>query len=391
MPFYHSIRQMSDANKARTLSGLKRLRQQLDTEMPFKTRRSRLIVGTWNIRNFDDNRFGNGYRTEEDFLYIAEICSRFDVLAVQELCNDLAPLERVMRLLGPDYDYIVTDVTEGRSGNGERLGFIFDKHKVRFTGIAGELVLPDALQIKQDGKARQFARSPFLVSFQSGWFSFMMSTVHIYYGSDSGQKYRRRVGEIKAVAEFLARRSRKNDQNHVLVGDFNILSNESDGSNALEDAGFKVFQNREGSNKDQSKFYDQISFMVKPGELQPVETSTGKGVLQFFESIYREEDFDAYRPLLMKAILAKIEELEEKIEDLEGKARNARRAETRNKYLEKIKTYNQDIEEWQACLANDAKLKSYYLKTWRTFHGSDHLPLWVELEIDFSGDYLDGL
>jgi hypothetical protein len=30
-------------------------------------------------------------------------------------------------------------------------------------------------------------------------------------------------------------------------------------------------------------------------------------------------------------------------------------------------------------------------REWRTFHGSDHLPLWVELEIDFSDKYLDYL
>ena len=28
---------------------------------------------------------------------------------------------------------------------------------------------------------------------------------------------------------------------------------------------------------------------------------------------------------------------------------------------------------------------------WRTFHASDHLPLWVELKIDFSAEYLEAL
>ncbi len=34
---------------------------------------------------------------------------------------------------------------------------------------------------------------------------------------------------------------------------------------------------------------------------------------------------------------------------------------------------------------------SYYAKTWRTFQISDHLPLWVELKIDFSNPYLEKL
>jgi hypothetical protein len=81
----------------------------------------------------------NGERTQEDFYYIAEIISRFDVVAVQEICDDLRPLKNVMRLLGSDYEYILTDITEGRGGNDERLGFIYDKAKVWFQGVAGEL------------------------------------------------------------------------------------------------------------------------------------------------------------------------------------------------------------------------------------------------------------
>ena len=34
------------------------------------------------------------------------------------------------------------------------------------------------------GDDLQFARTPFVVEFQSGWFKFILCTVHIYYGSD---------------------------------------------------------------------------------------------------------------------------------------------------------------------------------------------------------------
>ena len=116
--------------------------------------------------------FMNGHRTVEDLYYIAEIISRFDVLAVQEICENLDPLDKIMKILGYDYDYIVTDVTEGRSGNAERLGFIFDRNKVKFKGIAGELVLPENMLIMHEEKRRQFARTPFICSFQSAWFKF---------------------------------------------------------------------------------------------------------------------------------------------------------------------------------------------------------------------------
>ncbi len=40
--------------------------------------------------------------------------------------------------------------------------------------------------------------------------------------------------------------------------------------------------------------------------------------------------------------------------------------------------------------AKSKKVK-YYTNTWRTFQMSDHYPLWVELKIDFSKDYLKKL
>ena len=33
--------------------------------------------------------------------------------------------------------------------------------------------------------------------------------------------------------------------------------------------------------------------------------------------------------------------------------------------------------------------KAYYRKNWRTWQMPDHEPLWVELKIDFSEDYLE--
>jgi len=379
MPYYKPIKKITPKkSRLRTLSGLSRLRQQLDNEMPQKTKHSTLVLGTWNIRNFDDDRFKNGPRSSEDFQYIAEIIARFDVMAVQEICNDLSPLENVIYLLGNDYDYIVTDVTEGSGGNHERLGFIYDKNKVKFKGVAGELVLPPKLQITQDEKKLQFSRTPFMCSFQAGWFKFVFSTVHIYFGSPSGKKFDHRVKEIDKVAKFLAKRAKDDDANHILVGDFNIVKPGSKGFNALTKHGFEIYQNKEGSNKDKTKFYDQISFKTRENELQIVESDKSKGVLQFFDSIYREEDFKAFKPDLKKTIKKKIARFEKEI------------AKTKSEKI--IKSKKRAIASWEKIMLNkNDELKEYYLKDWRTFHGSDHLPLWLELEIDFSDAYLEKL
>ncbi len=392
MPFYKPIRNIKPKKtRLRTLAGLKRLRKQLDDEMPLKTRETTLVLGTWNIRNFDDNRFMNGYRTAEDLHYLAEIISRFDVLAVQEICDSTFPLEKLMGFVGKDYDFIITDVTKGRGGNGERLGFIFDRSKVSFKGIAGELVLPDSMQIIDEDKKLQFARTPFMCSFQAGWFKFLLSTVHIYFGQTSGLKYERRVKEIGKVAKFLSDRAEHDDKNHILVGDFNIVKPGSSGFNVLQKRGFEIYQNKEGSNKDQTKFYDQISFRVRENELRFTDSENCKGVLQFFDSIYREEDFESYETDLKKTINLKTDKIEAEIEELAKKLLMTTSQKKKTKITKSINNKKNDITKWKDTLQSNIKLKNYYLKEWRTFHGSDHLPLWVELDIDFSDDYLDYL
>ncbi len=381
MPYYASLKKLSISERKRTVGGLQRIRQQLrDENFPNKKCEDSLILGTWNIRNFDDDRFNFGPRMTESLFYIAEIISRFDVIAVQEICVDLWPLKKLMNILGGSYDYILTDTTHSSiGGNNERLGFIYDKHKVKFTGVAGEIVLPDRLLINNSSpKKRQFSRTPFGVDFQSGWFKFYFSTVHIYFGSNSGNtpQYKRRVEEIKAIAKYLAKEAKNSDSNHILVGDFNIKQRGSEGFNALEKNGFKTVMNRKGSNKDQTKFYDQISFRSKKNELAFLEPDRDDRVIQFFKSIFREEDYSAYKPILKKMIRAKLKKAKEGFTSATSKT--------------KKKKFQGQINSLNAATKTDTSLKKYY-NQWKTFQASDHLPLWVEIKINFSDQYLDYL
>lgn len=38
-----------------------------------------------------------------------------------------------------------------------------------------------------------------------------------------------------------------------------------------------------------------------------------------------------------------------------------------------------------------ARYKTTYYRQWRTFHMSDHLPMWLELPIDFGKEYLESI
>jgi len=381
MPYYARLKDLSVSERKRTVNGLQRLRQQLkDENFPRKKTSDSLILGTWNIRNFDDDRFNYGPRLTESLYYISELISRFDVIAVQEICADLWPLKKLMNILGGSYDYILTDVTHSSlGGNNERLGFIYDKDKVRFTGVAGEIVLPDKLLISEAvPKKRQFSRTPFGVDFQSGWFKFYFSTVHIYYGSNAGNtpQYKRRVEEIRTVAKYLAKEAKNSDSNHILVGDFNIKERGSKGFNALEECGFKTVKNRMGSNKDQTKFYDQISFRSKKNELTFLEPDRDDRVIQYFNSIFREEDYTTYRPVMKKMISKKLKKAKELLKIATSKT--------------KKKKLRRQIDSLNTAVNTDTSLKEYY-KEWKTFQASDHLPLWVEIKINFSDQYLEYL
>ena len=353
-----------------------RLRAMRASLAPLHARRTptSLLLATWNIRDFDSNKFGYGPRLTESFYYLAEIAGCFDLIALQEVNRDLAALERLMRILGRQWDYIVTDATEGAGGNGERMAFLFRSDKIWFRKIAGEVVLPDgqlvvspkAVKPPKDKEAttsvdiedarQQFARTPFLVAFQSGWFRFSLCTVHIYYGRDSGAKLKRRIAEIERLVQFFANRqdreakdaaSGAQAENYILLGDFNVVSPEHQTMTALQSHGFTVPDAISGRKvrADGDHFYDQIAVRVLDPRFRVV---TG-GIVDMYADVFRdtEEDRSIYAPLMPAE--APEEEGEKK-----------------------------------------ATQEGLYRK-WRTWQMSDHAPLWVEIETDFTDDYLERL
>jgi hypothetical protein len=113
-----------------------------------------MLLATWNIRDFDDNKFRFGPRKRESYYYLAEVIATFDLVAVQEINRNLTPLRDLVEILGPRWDYIVTDATEGKSGNSERMAFLFNRDTVYFRKIAGEVVLPQGQTIVSADRPR---------------------------------------------------------------------------------------------------------------------------------------------------------------------------------------------------------------------------------------------
>src|SRR5687767_2684909 len=125
MAFYYGLKREPKEVRKRAAEGIIRLRQALAEEgVPRRTIEETLLLATWNIREFDSEKYGE--RTTESFYYIAEIVSHFDLVAVQEVREDLRALDRLQSILGGWWKYIVTDVTEGTAGNRERMAFLYD-------------------------------------------------------------------------------------------------------------------------------------------------------------------------------------------------------------------------------------------------------------------------
>jgi hypothetical protein len=332
-------------NVARTAANLIDLRAMLDdpgslNHVPPRATYERLLIATWNIQSF-----GASQRTGESFWYIAEVLSRFDIIAVQEVKRSLDELDHVCTLLGPWWKYLVSDVTEGEGGNDERLAFLFDTRKVRFGGLAGEMVLAPVTGAQgEEIPARQIVRTPYITGFRSGWFDFMLATVHIIW-DEAEADHPPRVEEIREIAEFLANRLTQSgvwSRNLILLGDFNIFDETGLAVNALINAGFQIPHGREdlpATNVGQeARYYDQIAYRFAD---RPNLAPNRIGVIDFFDAIYSDAKFEAYR--------------------------------------DELRT---------AAGAVPANPRSYYRNHWRRRQMSDHLVLWAELPVDFGTGYL---
>ena len=117
---------------------LESLRIALDNVIPAKRPAENLLIATWNIRSFGSltRKWTSGAndspkRDLRGLRAICEIASRFDVIAIQEVVGDLRALRDMMRYLGDDWAFLMTEVTIGAAGNNERLAFVFDCRRVQ--------------------------------------------------------------------------------------------------------------------------------------------------------------------------------------------------------------------------------------------------------------------
>ncbi len=248
------------------------LAQSLDGQIPTKQLDKNVLIASWNIRAFgglteeweaDDN--DSPKRDLHSLLAIAEIVKRFDIIAIQEVKGDLKALRHLLKVLGDNYSFVLTDVAGGAEGNDERLAFLFDSRKVKLSGLACELVVPneEIENIKPGAFGRQFVRTPYAVGFKAGGKTFVLITLHVLYG----KKVSDRTPELKAIAEWLFNWSKDMnafDQSLLTLGDFNIDRKDDERYKAFVSTGLKVPEDltdiRRTVYDNSTKYYDQIAW-----------------------------------------------------------------------------------------------------------------------------------
>ena len=181
----------------------------------------KLLVATWNVANL-----GVQDRLDSDYALIAELIGWFDLVAVQEVNDDLRGIAAIHDHLPSRYELLFSDA----SGNRERQAFLYDSRKVKRLREVGRIAIPPSQlpRIARQGTTTPFAgfdRGPYLASFQAGGFRFGLLNVHLFFGSEAPEDLDRRTLETFAVA-WWADRTHRDAKAYVPeilpLGDFNL-------------------------------------------------------------------------------------------------------------------------------------------------------------------------
>ncbi len=246
--------------------------QELEESYGLPERRDRSVVlGSFNIRKLGKVTG----RSEQAWNLLGRICDRFDLLAVQEVMDDLSGVRELMnRMVGTDFGLVTSDTTgvfPGERGNAERLAFIFKWTRVRRTELASDITYdrsrvvntlyagreqfadafseheqklktwrescreavaagkdkPDRPPIELPGFVT-FIRQPHCASFQvlahgeEDDYEFLVVNAHLLYGNN---KMERRM-EFDALIDWLTIRAKKRKttyyDNLLMMGDCNL-------------------------------------------------------------------------------------------------------------------------------------------------------------------------
>lgn len=268
---------------AKERKALMKLMDEGPNRIPQREVDQNVIIATWNIAQF------SGKKKKRAIQYIADICERFDIVAIQEVKTNLRGLARLQDLLPGNYKILVSDPT----GNSERMAFLYDKRTVMSTGLVCEIAFSGTIQAPT---VFQFNRSPYCASFRAGRFDFTIVSVHITEGSKHGDVGKNlREKEIQKLVDFIKNRAGQDkgkvfDPDFFVVGDFNIQKEGDRFFKALTSGPKPRFEMPEdmddlGTNYSQSKTYDKIAWLPS----DDFEFAGEFGIVPFGKVVFKEQ------------------------------------------------------------------------------------------------------
>ena len=236
----------------------------------------KVLLATWNIANLGQHK-----RRQRDINVISEILSWFEIIAIQEVADDLDDFYRIIDTLPNYFKYIFND----KSGNNERAAYIYDTRRVALGPKIGEVVVVDSDRdnIKLPGIQRTFKgfnRNPYLASFVIEGKNLLLANCHLLFGPQGNTAERKssiekRQLEAYAISRWcdLRRGSTKAwTKNIIGLGDFNLpKANPGDLIfDALTSRGLRLppHTTKIPTNVSNSADYDQIT--VTPGLLNRI-------------------------------------------------------------------------------------------------------------------------
>lgn len=291
-------------------------------------RRSKSVV----LASFNIRKIGNiANKSGQSWQFLKLFCDRCDLIAVQEVQDDLSGLNHLRDLLGksgnqPKYGMVASDITgwspSSKGSMVERLAFLYRKGRVERTEVSSDLTFDRSEVLtgiykeradlwqdlekrvadlavweeKNEGKSRKskkppfvlshfltFIRTPLCTSFRipgtpgSEPYEFLAVNAHLLYGDKTKQKLERQL-EFYALLMWLIERSKKvkklYHKNMILMGDLNLDFTKVDERRAVIENEIKSLNG--GALRSANAATVNFPFFDKHGEAAAVFRSTAR-------------------------------------------------------------------------------------------------------------------
>ena len=195
---------------------------------------------TINIATWNIRHWGQKKRKKCSLHYIAEIISQFDLVSVIELRRNVSELKYVLDLLGKYWDVVFSDYITDAGGNKERIAYIFDTRAVQFTGMAAET----------DGPRKKNKKTKVYEPKFSWWRkpymasfkagSFDFVAISAHIQWGTVKGREKELQELAKWVQSFQKDEYRVDRDVILMGDFNITSFKSKLYKAISEYGFEA-------------------------------------------------------------------------------------------------------------------------------------------------------